>query len=696
VVPAQGNDPHLKALAAHWRQLEIWAQHCPENFDDRRVMLAAEIARLEGRLLDAESLYEDALRLARANGFVQNEALGNELAARFYAMRGFATIADSYLRKARDCCLRWGAEGKVRQLDQSQPYLRDEVAAVRLTTTLEGPQQQLDVAAVVKIYQTLSGEIVLEKLVETLMVIAVEHAGAERGLLVLPQGAEQRIEAEATTGRDAVIVRLLGTPATPSEVPESVLQYVIRTQDSVILDDAAAQNPFSADAYIRLKHARSVLCLPLVKQAKLIGTLYLENNLASRVFTPARIAVLKLLASQAAISIENARLYAELIKENRDRRKAEDDLRRSEELLAQAQRIGNTGSWRWNVGTGEVRWSAQHFRTFGFDPAATEPSYAAFIDRLHPEDRSSFEQALDQAVRERSRFQYEYRIMLPDGAVKYMQSVGQPDSTESGSLEFVGTVMDITERRHAEEALRTVQAELVRVARLTTMGELVASIAHEINQPLAGVAARANACLRWLTGNKPDLDAARESVSRIVRDAHRASDVIRSLRALTRKSGPQLMPLEINDAIQEVLALTGNELRQHGVALRTDLSIEVRPVLGDRVQLQQVLLNLITNAVDAMSAVMDHARELTLSSARTEGDGFIVTITDTGAGLEPMIAERIFEPFFTTKSEGLGMGLSICRTIIESHGGELWVSPNVPYGTVFRFTVPGVPPALSN
>jgi signal transduction histidine kinase len=202
--------------------------------------------------------------------------------------------------------------------------------------------------------------------------------------------------------------------------------------------------------------------------------------------------------------------------------------------------------------------------------------------------------------------------------------------------------------------------------------------------------------LRWLTGNKPDLDAARESVSRIVRDAHRASDVIRSLRALTRKSGPQLMPLEINDAIQEVLALTGNELRQHGVALRTDLSIEVRPVLGDRVQLQQVLLNLITNAVDAMSAVMDHARELTLSSARTEGDGFIVTITDTGAGLEPMIAERIFEPFFTTKSEGLGMGLSICRTIIESHGGELWVSPNVPYGTVFRFTVPGVPPALSN
>jgi signal transduction histidine kinase/GAF domain-containing protein len=693
VVPATESDPHLKSLATHHRQLEIWAQHCPENFADRGVLLAAEIARLEGRALDAERLYEDAIRLARENGFVQNEALANELAARFYAARNFATIADSYIRKARDCCLRWGAEGKVRQLEQSHPHLRDEAAPTRLMTTMEAPQQQLDLAAVVKIYQTVSGEIVLEKLIETLMVIAVEHAGAERGLLVLPQGGQQRIEAEATTARDTVIVRLLGMPATPSELPDSVLQYVIRTQDSVILDDASARNPFSADPYIGQKHARSVLCLPLVKQAKLIGTLYLENNLASHVFTPARISVLKLLASQAAISIENARLYAELTQENRDRRKAEDDLRRSEASLTEAQRISHTGSWRWNVRTGEVSCSIELFRVFGFDPVTTQPSYATFKDRIHPEDRPSVEQVLDQAVRERSRFQNEYRIALPDGEVKYLQSVGQPDSTVSDSLEFVGTVMDITERRRADEALRNAQSELVRVARLTTMGELVASIAHEINQPLAGVAASGSACLRWLKGDKPDLDAACESVSRIVRDAHRASDVIRSLRALTEKSGPQPTPLDINDAIQEILALTGRELQQRGVALRTDLSVEVRSVFGDRVQLQQVLLNLITNAVDAMSTVMDRARELTVSSALTERGGSLVKIVDTGEGLDPTIAQRIFEPFFTTKSDGLGMGLSICRSIIESHGGELWVAPNVPHGTVFRFTVPEVPPA---
>jgi PAS domain S-box-containing protein len=819
VVPAPEGAPHMEALTAHYRQLEIWAQHCQENFEDRRLLLAAEIARFEGRSLDAERLYEDAIQKARENGFVQNEALANECAARFYTARNLPTIAACYLRNARDCCLRWGAEGKARQLEQSYPRLREEPAQLRLTTTLEAPLAQFDLATVVKIYQTVSGEIVLEKLIETLMVMAVEHAGAERGLLVLPQGDKQLIEAAATTGRDTVMVRVLGTPATPRELPDSVLQYVIRTQDSVILDDALALNPFSADPYIHQKRARSVLCLPLVKQAKLIGTLYLENNLASHVFTPARIAVLKLLASQAAISIENARLYAELVSENRDRqlaedalrvseerwrslfenvpigvgligrhgqyvatnqafqkmlgyseaelrertpiditheddrsvsaairaaqvggdtvtwrrekryrrkdgiaiwadvssfllpvardspltavfaiditdrKLAEDKLRRSEASLAQAQQISHTGSWHLNLDSGEVGGSTELFRIFGFDLETEQPTYAAFMDRLHPEDRSLFEEALNRAARERSRFQCEYRIVLADGSVNYLQSVGQPDNTKAGRHEFVGTVIDITERRHAEEALRNAEAELVRVARLTTMGQLVASIAHEINQPLAAIATNGTACLRWLNRDQPDLDEAQNTVSRIVREAHRAGDIIHGIRALTRKSAPQKTKLTINSAIQEVLSLAHSELQRNGIALHTDLSVEVQPVFGDRVQLQQVLLNLITNAIDAMNTVMDHTRELWVSSAPTEMDGVLVAIADTGAGLHPTVAQRIFEPFFTTKSQGLGMGLSICRSIIESHDGRLWVSPNVPYGTVFSFTVPGVPRA---
>jgi C4-dicarboxylate-specific signal transduction histidine kinase len=291
-------------------------------------------------------------------------------------------------------------------------------------------------------------------------------------------------------------------------------------------------------------------------------------------------------------------------------------------------------------------------------------------------------------VRDRSRFQHEYRIALPDGRVKDLQSAGQPDSTEGSDLEFVGTVMDITERRQAEEALRDAQADLARAARLTTMGELLASIAHEINQPLAAVATSGDACLRWLNRDQPDLASARDAASRVVRDAHRAGDVIRSLRALTKKSGPQLTRLDIHDAIEEVLALTRGELQQHGVVLHTDLSAGAQPVLGDRVQLQQVVLNLIMNGIQAMAAVTEHRRELTVSVALAAPDRMQVLVEDTGPGLDPAIAPRIFDPFFTTKPDGLGMGLSICRSIIEAHGGQLWASPQAPHGTAFHFTIP--------
>ena len=243
---------------------------------------------------------------------MQNEGLAHEVAARFYAARGFETIAHAYLRNARYCYLRWGALGKVRQLEQSHPQLREDSTPPPATAMFGAPVEQLDLGTVVKASQAVSGEIVLGKLIETLMTIALEHAGAERGLLILLRGDTPRIEAEARTGRKTVEVTLRQETVTPAELPESLLHTVIRTRESVILDDASAPNPFSADEYLRQKRARSVLCLPLVKQAKLIGVLYLENNLTPHVFTPARLAVLKLLASQAAISLENARLYGDL------------------------------------------------------------------------------------------------------------------------------------------------------------------------------------------------------------------------------------------------------------------------------------------------------------------------------------------------------------------------------------------------
>src|SRR5260370_1144559 len=309
---AEERPQHLEALALHLKQIAVWADNCPATFANRGALVGAELARQEARELDAERLYEQAIRSARANGFIHNEALAYELAARFYAARGFDEIAHLYLRNARYGYLRWGADGKVRQLDGMYPQLRKDELAPAPTSTIGAPVERLDVGTVLKAAQAVSGEIVLGELIKTLLRIAIEHAGAERGLLILFPGDEPRVAAEATTGRGQGEVTLRQTAASPAELPESVLHTVIRTRQSVILDDASAQNPFPADEYILPKHARSVLCLPLVKQAKLIGVLYLENNLAPHVFTPARISVLELLESQAAISLENARLYSDL------------------------------------------------------------------------------------------------------------------------------------------------------------------------------------------------------------------------------------------------------------------------------------------------------------------------------------------------------------------------------------------------
>jgi PAS domain S-box-containing protein len=299
-------------LTAHREQLREWAETYPPTFADKHALVSAETARLEGRPFDAMQLYEQAIQSAQENGFIQNEALAHEVAARFYAARGFETIAHAYLRNARYCYLRWGALGKVRQLEQSHPQLREDPTPPTATALFGAPVEQLDIGSVVKASQAVSGEIVLDRLIETLMTLALEQAGAERGLLILLRGDTPRIEAEARTDRKTVEVALRQDTVTPAELPESLLHTVIRTRESVILEDASAPNPFSADEYLRQNRARSVLGLPLMKQARLIGVLYLENNLTPHVFTPDRLAVLELLASQAAISLENARLYGDL------------------------------------------------------------------------------------------------------------------------------------------------------------------------------------------------------------------------------------------------------------------------------------------------------------------------------------------------------------------------------------------------
>jgi PAS domain S-box-containing protein len=446
---------HLEALAGHHRQLQVWAENCPENFANRAALVDAEMARLEGRPLDAMQSYEQAIQSSREHGFIHNEGLAHEAAARFYSERGFETIAYTYLRNARNCYAHWGALGKVKQLDERHPRLHEERLSTSTTATIGEPIWQLDVGTVVKASQALSSEMAHNKLIEKLTRIAVEHAGAERGLLILFRGDDLRIEAEATTGHGRVEVAVRQAAVTPSDLPQSALHYVVRTAERVVLDDASAGNLYSEDEYVRQKHPRSVLCLPIVKQTKLVGALYLENNLTPCAFTADRVAVLELLASQAAISLDNASLYS--------------DLKRSQAFLAEAQTISHTGSFGWSVLSGEIYWSEETHNIFEHDGRVT-PTLEFVFQRIHPGDRDLVRQALDNATNEERDFDIEHRLLMPDGSVKHIHVVARALRTSSGELEFVGAVTDVTAAKQAEMKLRESEAYLAEAQRLSHTG----------------------------------------------------------------------------------------------------------------------------------------------------------------------------------------------------------------------------------
>jgi len=798
-VPAEERSHFLHLLSKHQRQLDSWARCCPQNFESRAVLVQAEMARIEHRDLDAMRLYDQAIRSARENGFVQDEALANEVAARFYAARGFETIAHAYLRDAHYGYQRWRADGKVRQLEEKYAHLRKERSAPGPMSTIGAPVEHLDLATVIKVSEAVSGEMVLEKLIDTLMRTALEQAGAERGLLILSRDTEPRIQAEATTRGDRVIVELRDVLATAALLPESILQYVLRTRDFAVLDDAAIQPPFATDPYVNQHQSRSILCLPLINHAKLIGVLYLENTLTPHVFAPARIPVLKLLASQAAIALENATLY-------RDVREREAKIRRLVDaniigiiiwelegriLEANDAFLNIVGYGREDLVSGRLRWtdltppewldrherwwipqlkmagsvqpfekeyfrkdgsrvpvligmaafdeqrdqgvsfvvdlterkrseealreSEERFRTlvqFSFDvywesdaqhrfirqefaeSLADAPTPGSEIGKtrwevpyLEPDEEAwrKHRETLDAHLPFRD---FELARPTPDGGKRYVAVSGLPVFDANGRFTgYRGVGRHITERKQAEQALREAQTELAHVNRVTTMGQLTASIAHEVNQPIAAAVTNAYAALRWLRASPPALEEVRQSLDQIIESGRRAGDVIDGIRALIKKAPPRSSRFDLNEAILDVITLTRSEVL-HGVALQTEFATSLPSVDGDRVQLQQVILNLIMNAAEAMSDLAAETRELLISTQTEAAGSVLVTVRDSGPGLDLTSAHRVFEAFYTTKSAGLGMGLAICRSIIEAHGGRLWASANEPRGAVFQFTLP--------
>jgi PAS domain S-box-containing protein len=1258
---------HREALSAHNRQLRAWAENCPQNFEDRAALVGAEIARIEGRLPDAMDLYERAIRCARSNGFIQNEALSYELAARCYAARGLEEFAHLYLGYARRAYLRWGALGKVRQLDQLYPALKQDNRAPGSAGMIDAPVEHLDLATVIKVSQAVSGEIVPEKLIESLLRTAIEHAGADRGLLILPRDGEFLIQAEAQTCGSSVSVSLRETPVAANELPETMVRYVARTREIVMLDDTAVPSPQSTDPYIGAQGVRLALCLPLIKQGALVALLYLENRLTPGVFTPGRISVLKVLASQAAISLENSRLYREIrereaqirrlidanivgiifgdqggqifeandaflrmvgyeredlvagrlrwtdltprewldrqqeqnlqqfrrtgsvpayekeyfhkdgsrvpvligvaafdeecergvafVVDMTERKRAEGELRRSRQYLAEAQKISHTGSWAWSpISNAILYWSDECYRVHGHAPAKGLPSFEQLVDDVFPDDRARTVECFTKAVREGSEWEVQYRLRNFDTGVRTLRSVGHPVLDRSGQvIEYIGTVIDVTEqkraeqereehlwflecmdrinramqrtnevegmmrgvleealaifncdrawlvypcdsdaptcravmehthpdypgvfalgqeltvdarmaqslrdmlhvpaavvdpgissevrerfnilstiaiavrprgdrpylfglhqcshmrswttverrlfeetgrrledaltsalahrnllaseealrtseerfrtlvdhatdaiflydeddividvnrqacealgytreeligmrtcqfdrditpektewlkqrmredgsvtftgrrrrkdgslfpvevrartfnrggrlfaialasditdrrrreqrllaqlsvtrtlseagsleeaaprilremcealewdraafwrvdpeagvlvrvqtwpsatlaqggsglvsgtggfgtglagrvgssgapvwipdvaldrdfhreesaakeglraafafpimlksgvlgvieffsreardtdpelvqmmtsvgsqvgqfieRTRAEDALRYAREKLAQASRMATVAELSASIAHEINQPLQAVVANGQACRRWLAATPPDIDKARLSAEAVVHDGKATADVISRIRALFKRTAPEKVDLDINKLILQVCTLMADDIHGNVISLETQLAQDVPMIRADAVQIQQVIVNLVRNAIEALSATVEMPKPLLIRSRR-DGDNVVVDVQDEGMG--PANLETIFEPFTTTKETGMGMGLAICRSIVEAHAGRIWVVRNEIRGVTFSFSLPTEP-----
>jgi len=671
---------HLRTLAEHQRTLQTWAQLCPENFASRSALVDAEIARLDGRLLEAERLYGLAMQSAQESNFLHIEALANELASRFYRARGLDKIAQMYLQDARYGYRRWGATGKVWQLEADHPALRTDEPVPSPTSTMATPVEHLDLATVIKLSQAVSGEIVLDRLIAIIMRTAIEQTGAERGLLILTDSGAPCIAAQATAAGEATQLQLRDTAVNAAMLPESILYQVLRTRESVVLDDAVTDPTFAVDPYIIQQRARSVICLPLMNQAKLIGALYLENTLAARVFSPTRIAVLKLVASQAAISLENARLYREVAER-------EAKIRR----LVDANIIGIIV---WNAEGDIVEANDEFLRMVGYAREDLLSGRVRWRDMTPPEFRDAAEQALVETLSTGHVQPFEKIYIRKDGS--HLPTIVGLATFEASRGEGVAFVLDLTDRKHAEEKVREserryreVQAELAHANRVATMGQLAASIAHEVSQPIAATLMNSHAALRWLGTQPPQLDEVRLSLGRLIKDANRAADVMDRIRSHIRKAPPKKERLDINHAVAEMIEFTRGEVLKSGATVQVELAEHLPRIEGDRIELHQVLLNLIINALDAMNAVPEVSRQLHLSTQLDEAGNVLVNVRDSGPGFVTQTPEQIFAAFYTTKSTGLGMGLSICRSIIEAYGGRLWASENQPRGAVIHLSLPG-------
>jgi len=684
------------ALKRHLAKLEHWAGHCPANFRSRHALVAAELARIEGRALQAMDLYEEAIRSARTSGFVHIEALANELAGRFHLERGFETVARAYLRDARSCYLRWGALAKVAQLESQHPRLVDHPSPPS-TMAISTDVAQVDALAVVKVSQAVSSQIVLDRLLETLMRIVIENAGAQRGCLLLESGEGLALAAEAQVDRQGTSVRLpRREPASQADLPESMINYVRRSRQKILLADASAPHPFATDDYFSRRHTESVLCMPILRQAELVGLLYLENNLAACAFTPERIALLEVLVAQAVISLQNARLYSDLERENSERKRVEAALLESEQRFRDYAETAS--DWFWESGPNhEFTNVSGNLDIFGIDRDALIGKHRSFLAADLESEPEKWRQHMAALERHEPFRDFEYRCVDAEGCRRFVSVSGRPVFDATGYFTgYRGTIADLTGRREAEERLRESQ-------KMDAVGQLTGGVAHDFNNILTVITGTIDILVAGVA-DRPVL----AHIARMIDEAAtRGADLTRQLLAFARKQPLQPRVTDINALAVETASLLRPTLGQQ-IEIESMLEDDAWPAMIDGTQLSTALLNLALNARDAMP----NGGKLTLETANVildeaygqanpevkPGPYVMIAVSDTGVGIPATLHHKVFEPFYATKEvgKGTGLGLSMVYGFVKQSGGHVKIYSEKGNGTAIKLYLPRSDEATSS
>lgn len=679
-----------ETVRRHYEKIVTWTAENSKTFADKEALLNAEMQRLDGESALAGRRYEEAMTLSRDGQFHHINALAHELAAKSATSSGLIVAADAYVKGAIHAWERWGCMAKVRDLESKHPHLISPGSSSPFSTVaFEQSAAISDLQSIIIAIRALTEEINLDRLINTLMTMLLERAGAQQCMLIrLLDGNVPQIEARATTTAEGIKVKLVNQTPVATDMPLSVLSAVIRTGQEICTGKPEIFSPFSQDAYLVASGA-AVLCVPMFKQARMVGVLYLENRLMPDVFTAEHSRVVSVLGAQAAVSLETARLYAELLDENIQRRRVEKQLRASQTSLMLGEKISNTGTWHWHIDTDVQLISDEYKRIMGLPAERSSTSMAEFLTRVHRDDVNWLRQLIETSVREGTVMQAEFRIVRSDGECRYLKGIGEPVESGAKLEEYFGTISDITPERQAEDAVRLAQADLARVSRATTVGQLTASIAHEINQPLMSIVANAGASLRWLKKDPANLENACLSLNEILHEGKRTGEIIRGLQALTRNNTAEFTPAHLHLLARDILSLSRMELERRAISLELHLDAKTDRIVCEQVQIQQVLLNLVLNAVEAINEAGNSTRILSLSSTNPDPDTLRFDVADTGTGLSDDVLERIFDSFYTTKAQGMGMGLTISAAIIKRHGGELKArNRRDGGGSRFWFTLP--------